>query len=95
MHADTRNGPMHRLVTVTRADRVVTYERRNETWAGTETDLTGRWPTISPTGDRYSLSVVDTVEARSCLEVHDFVTHELIGTPYVSAPGGPAAIAPR
>ena len=86
---------MHRLVTVTRADRVVAYEHRNETWADTETDLTGRWPTISPTGDRYSLSVVDTVKARSRLELRDFETHELIGTPYVSEPGGPAAIAPR
>ncbi len=86
---------MSRLVTVGRADRIIAYDRHGDVWNRTDTELTGRWPTSSPRGDVYALSVVDREAGRSRLEVRSAETHELVATPFVSSEAGPAMIAPR
>ncbi len=86
---------MNRLVTIGRSDCVISYRRDGDAWTRTDTSLTGRWPTLSPGGDLYALSVVDAEAGRSRLEVRNTETHELVGTPFLSADDGPAMIAPR
>jgi hypothetical protein len=82
-------------VTIGKADRVISYDGDGTSWSPNPSKVAGRWPTLSPRGDVYALSVVDAAAGRSRLEVRDAATHDLVATPYLSDEGGPAAIAPR